>query len=256
PLAFRVKSGTLGEISSAEQLARGEAFVREVNGTEEKVVKAHVASGVRYDLLGKVAQATGLTRRTVAAILTRIREDTFANFAYHPEEFILKAAGIINEEKATAIIEHITYQPLEDVYETSIFTEAQAKGRLGANALPVEKSVFDYLIYDSENEKKFARELESEKDVAVYVKLPSAFFIDTPVGRYNPDWAIAFREGSVKHIYFVAETKGSMESMELRAVEQAKISCAKKHFRAISGDAVRYDVVDSYEALRQLVACP
>ena len=178
------------------------------------------------------------------------------NFAYHPEEFILKAAAIINEEKATAIIEHITYQPLEDVYETSIFTEAQAKGRLGANALPVEKSVFDYLIYDSENEREFARELESEKDVAVYVKLPSAFFIDTPVGHYNPDWAIAFREGSVKHIYFVAETKGSMESMELRAVEQAKISCAKKHFRAISGDAVRYDVVDSYEALRQLVACP
>lgn len=256
PLAFRVKSGTLGEISSADQLARGEAFVREVNGTEEKVVKAHAASGVRYDLLGKMAQATGLTRRTVAAILTRIREDTFANFAYHPEEFILKAAGIINEEKATAIIEHITYQPLEDVYETSIFTEAQAKGRLGANALPVEKSVFDYLIYDSENEKKFAHELESEKDVAVYVKLPSAFFIDTPVGHYNPDWAIAFREGSVKHIYFVAETKGSMESMELRAVEQAKISCAKKHFRAISGDDVRYDVVDSYEALRQLVACP
>ena len=256
PLAFRVKSGTLGEISSAEQLARGEAFVREVNGTEEKVVKAHAASGVRYDLLGKMAQATGLTRRTVAAILTRIREDTFANFAYHPEEFILKAAAIINEEKATAIIEHITYQPLEDVYETSIFTEAQAKGRLGANALPVEKSVFDYLIYDSENEREFARELESEKDVAVYVKLPSAFFIDTPVGHYNPDWAIAFREGSVKHIYFVAETKGSMESMELRAVEQAKISCAKKHFRAISGDAVRYDVVDSYEALRQLVACP
>lgn len=256
PLTFRVTSGTLGEISSAGQLARGEAFVREVNGTEERKLRAHAASGVRYDLLGKVAQATGLTRRTVAAILTRIREDTFAKFADHPEEFILKAAGIINEEKATAIIEHITYQPLEDVYETSIFTEAQAKGRLGANALPVEKSVFDYLIYDSENEKKFARELESEKDVAVYVKLPSAFFIDTPVGRYNPDWAIAFREGSVKHIYFIAETKGSMESMELRAVEQAKISCAKKHFRAISGDAVRYDVVDSYEALRQLVACP
>ena len=92
-------------------------------------------------------------------------------------------------------------------------------------------------------------ELDTSKDVAVYVKLPNSFYINTPVGKYNPDWAIAFYEGDIKHIYFVAETKGSMSSMQLRQIEESKIHCAKEHFKAISNDSVVYDVVDSYKSL-------
>ena len=86
-------------------------------------------------------------------------------------------------------------------------------------------------------------------DVALYAKLPNGFYISTPVGNYNPDWAIAFYEGKVKHIYFVAETKGSMSSMQLRLIEESKIHCAREHFKAISSDSVVYDVVDSYQSL-------
>ena len=98
-------------------------------------------------------------------------------------------------------------------------------------------------------ERDFAADLDTNKDVTVYVKLPEGFYISTPVGRYNPDWAIAFREGSVKHIYFVAETKGSANSMQLRPIEASKIHCAREHFKAVSNGEVVYDVVDSYTAL-------
>ena len=91
--------------------------------------------------------------------------------------------------------------------------------------------------------------MDTSADVAVYVKLPDSFYIATPVGKYNPDWAIAFYEGAVKHIYFVAETKGSMSSLQLRSIEESKIHCAREHFKAISNDNVVYDVIDSYQAL-------
>ena len=132
-----------------------------------------------------------------------------------------------------------------------IFTEPTIKGRLGANAMKVKSHLYDYIVYDSTNERDFAAELDTNKDVAVYVKLPNGFYISTPVGRYNPDWAIAFYEGSVKHVYFVAETKGSMSSMQLRPIEQSKIHCAREHFKAISGDKVVYDVVDCYKSLME-----
>lgn len=90
-------------------------------------------------------------------------------------------------------------------------------------------------------------------NVAVYVKLPNGFYISTPVGKYNPDWAIAFREGNVKHIYFVAETKGSMSSLQLRDIEKGKIHCAKEHFKAISNDKIVYDVINDYDALMKIV---
>ena len=113
----------------------------------------------------------------------------------------------------------------------------------------MNKHLYDHILYDSTNERAFANELEIRPEVAVYVKLPDGFYISTPVGRYNPDWAIAFYEGTVKHIYFVAETKGSMQSMQLRDIEKAKIHCAREHFKAISSKDVVYDVVDSYQAL-------
>ena len=115
--------------------------------------------------------------------------------------------------------------------------------------MPTEKNLYNYFIYDSEVEKKFGQELDSNAEVSVYVKLPKGFYINTPVGHYNPDWAIAFNEGSTKHIYFVAETKGSMDSLQLKSIEQAKIECAKRHFKEISSDSVTYDVIDNYQSL-------
>ncbi len=173
----------------------------------------------------------------------------FNQFKDNPEEFIIKAAGLINDEKATAIIEHITYDILNEHYDTDVFTEPTIKGRLGMNAMKVKKHLYDHIVYDSSNEQTFATELDTNTNVAVYVKLPNGFYISTPVGRYNPDWAIAFYEGTVKHIYFVAETKGSMSSMQLRLIEESKIHCAREHFKAISSGNVVHDVVDSYQTL-------
>ena len=161
--------------------------------------------------------------------------------------------GCINDEKATAIIEHITYDVLDEHYGMDVFTDPTIKGKLGVNAMKAKKHLYDHIVYDSSNERDFATDLDTNTDVAVYVKLPDGFYISTPVGHYNPDWAIAFYEGSVKHIYFVAETKGSMNSMQLRLIEESKIHCAREHFKAISNGNVVYDVVDSYTSLMEKV---
>ncbi len=147
----------------------------------------------------------------------------------------------------------ITYNVLDEHYDTDIFTEPTIKGKLGTNAMKAQRHLYDHIVYDSTNERDFATDLDTNTDVAVYVKLPDSFYIATPVGHYNPDWAIAFYEGTVKHIYFVAETKGSMSSMQLRLIEESKIHCAREHFKAISNGNVVYDVVDSYRTLLERV---
>ncbi|MCM1567072.1 MAG: DEAD/DEAH box helicase family protein [Dehalobacter sp.] len=244
---FKVETGTMTDIQSREQLQQGAAFVKE----ENEVYKAEFSSSnaVKYDLVGKVVAETGLTRKAVVSVLRGIDKVVFSQFANNPEEFIIKAAQIINEQKATTIIQHITYNKLDSVYETTIFTEPTLKGQLGVNAMAANKHLYDHILYDSTNEKIFAESVDTSNEVAVYVKLPNGFFISTPVGKYNPDWAIAFHEGKVKHVYFVAETKGSMSSMQLREIEKAKIHCAREHFKAISTSSVVYDVVDNYAAL-------
>ena len=196
---------------------------------------------------------TGLTRKAIIQILQGIQPAVFNQFKDNPEEFIIKAASLINDEKATAIIQHITYDVMDEKYDTDIFTDPAIKGRLGVNAMKAKRHLYDHVVYDSTNELEFATELDSNKDVAVYVKLPDGFYISTPVGHYNPDWAIAFYEDTVKHIYFVAETKGSMNSMQLRLIEESKIHCAREHFKAISNNEVVYDVVDSYKSLLDIV---
>lgn len=232
----------------------GEAFVKE-NSTKYDASEMST-SRVKYDLVGRLVAETGLTRKAIVQILTGIKKPVFEQFKNNPEEFILRAAAIINDEKATAIIQHITYDITGDKYGADIFADATIKGTLGVNAVKVKKHLYDYLVYDSAKERDLAAELDASSDVAVYVKLPNSFYISTPVGRYNPDWAIAFYEGSVKHIFFVAETKGTLDSLKLNHItptEQAKIDCAREHFKAISGDDVVYDVVDSYEALLERV---
>jgi type III restriction enzyme len=250
-IMVRVEKGILNEIKSKEDLQYGALMVKEE--TESYVIDTTVISSVKYDLIGKVVAETGLTRVAVVKILRGIEKDVFEQFRNNPEEFIIKAAAIINEQKATAIVQHIAYDKLESVYDTTIFTEPTMKGQLGVNAMAANKHLYDYIIYDSTNERNFAENIDAASEVAVYVKLPSGFYINTPVGKYNPDWAIAFHEGKVKHIYFVAETKGSMSSLQLRMVEEAKIHCAREHFKAISTDSIVYDVVDSYAALMDKV---
>lgn len=253
-LYFKVESGTMDDITSKEDLLSGNSFVRESAATYNADTKISVNRGVKYDLVGKLVDETGLTRKAIVGILKGISPLTFNQFKDNPEEFIIKAARLINEEKATAIIQHITYDVLDDRYdETELFTEPTIKGKLGVNAMKAKKHLYDHIIYDSTNERDFAELLDTDTSVAVYVKLPDGFYISTPVGRYNPDWAIAFYEGTVKHIYFVAETKGSMSSMQLRLIEKSKIHCAREHFRAISNGDVVYDVVDSYQSLLDLV---
>lgn len=204
-------------------------------------------------MIGKLVDETGLTRKAIIQILQGIQSTTFDQFKYNPEEFIIKAASLINDEKATAIIQHITYDVMDEKYGIDVFTDPTIKGKLGVNAMKANKHLYDHIVYDSTNEKEFAEELDTNTNVAVYAKLPDGFYISTPVGHYNPDWAIAFYEGSVKHIYFIAETKGSMDSMQLRLIEESKIHCAREHFKAISNSEVVYDVVDSYKALLDIV---
>ncbi|MDD3201726.1 MAG: restriction endonuclease subunit R, partial [Bacteroidales bacterium] len=156
------------------------------------------------------------------------------------------------------IIQHITYSKLDQCYDSTIFTDSEIKGRLGVNAIATQRHLFDHVIYDSKNEKDFAEDIDTQTDVAVYVKLPKAFYINTPVGKYNPDWAIAFEEGAVKHIYFIAETKGEANTLQfedanLQGVEKAKKKCAEEHFKTISTDKVKYGVVSSYKELYNIV---
>lgn len=249
---YTVSTGALDTIKSKEALLQGEGFKEQ--GSKNVVVSTSANANVKYDLIGKIVEETGLTRNTIVNILTGIRKDVFDQFKYNPEEFILKCGTLINEEKATAIVQHIAYNRLDATFGTEIFTEPFMKGKLGVNAIPADKHLYDYIIFDSPSiEKPFAEKLDKSEEVSVYVKLPKGFFISTPVGRYNPDWAIAFNKGEVKHVYFVAETKGSMSSLDLRLVEDAKIHCAREHFKTISSDNVRYDVVSSYQELMGLV---
>ena len=246
---FKVESGSMEEVKSKESLLEGSSFSKKKSEmySQDKQVRAN--SAVKYDLVGKLVEETSLTRKAIIAILTGIQPAVFNQFRENPEEFIIKASSLINDQKATAIIQHITYHVLDDRYDTDVFTEPTLKGRLGTNAMKADKHLYDHILYDSTNERDFAKDLDVDSHVAVYVKLPDGFYISTPVGRYNPDWAIAFYEGTVKHIYFVAETKGSMRSMQLRDIEKAKIHCAREHFKAISTGDVVYDVIDSYQAL-------
>jgi len=251
---FQVEAGAMEAIKSKEELLSGISFEKERSSTYKVQVTAN--SNVKYDLIGKLVDETGLTRKALVAILQGIRPGVFNQFKENPEEFIVRAAALINDEKATAIIEHITYDVLDDHYSMNIFTDPTIKGRLGVNAMKAKKHLYDHIVYDSTKERDFAADLDTNVDVAVYVKLPDGFYISTPVGRYNPDWAIAFYEGNVKHIYFVAETKGTMDTLKLNHItptEQAKINCAREHFKAISGENVMYDVVNSYRSLLEKV---
>ena len=234
---------------TADNIKAGDSFKGVKSNTT--VLKHFETSGVQYDLIGKIAEATVLTRRTVAEILKGIRRDKFGMYKHNPEEFIAKVSRLIKEQKANMIVEHISYDQLEGEYDSSIFTAE--KHTTIDKAFKAEKHIQPYVFTDGTADKsierKFAEDLDGASEVCVYAKLPKGFSIPTPVGNYSPDWAIAFNAGSVKHIFFIAETKGTMESLQLRPIEKAKISCARKLFNEISTDNVVYHDVDSYQSL-------
>ena len=248
-----VEGGSMENIHDKESLEAGVAMtqgnIRTIHLTEA------VGKGVTYDLIGQLVSATGLTRKTIVEILKGIKPATFSMFKMNPEEFIIKTARIINDCKALAVIQCIKYEKLNDEFSTDIFTENALRGKLGVNAIESVKSLYDLVVLDSMGtEKDFAESLEHEDDVVVYTKLPRGFYINTPMGKYNPDWAVAFREGSVKHVYFIAETKGTDDlPSDLRGTENSKIECARKHFEAISEKDVIFDVVKNYQKLYDVV---
>ena len=254
-MQYVVQSGQQRDSLEADDLSSGAGFNIGSTSTHTETVSA--GSRVKYDLLGEITEKTQLTRRTAAAILGGVTPSTFAKFKQNPEQFITEAARLINEQKATVIVESLAYDALEDRFETAIFTENQTKQDLTHAGDKLTKHIYDYVVTDSKVERSFVTELDTSKEVAVYAKLPRGFFIPTPVGNYNPDWAIAFTEGSVKHVYFVAETKGSLSTLQLKGVENAKIECARKFFASLNekhDDDVKYDVVTNYTELMQLVA--
>ncbi len=236
------------------QIDSGESF--QGPKTKSQVLERTSSGDIKYDLVGKISSGTILTRKTIVNILKGMDEVKLYMFKKNPEEFISKAIRLINEQKATMIVEHIKYNKTEGFYDASIFT-AEKNSQSFEKAFKSSKHIQDYVFTDGiaekSVEKKFAEDMDGAEEVCVYAKLPKGFSIPTPVGNYSPDWAIAFNEGTVKHIYFIAETKGTMESLQLRPIEQAKISCAKKLFNEISTDNVKYHDVDSYETLLSIV---
>jgi len=257
PLQYTIQHGEQAAAVTYDGIKGGNAF--ELKATETETNRNSIHSAVKYDLVGKLAEGTQLTRRTVAEVLKSINVAVFAQFKTNPESFIAEATRLINEQKATVIIEHLAYDPVEDKFDIDIFTAGQTKQDF-SNAVKTPKHhIYDFVLPDSGSkpERDFAEALEASAEVVVYAKLPRGFLIPTPVGDYNPDWAISFKEGAVKHIYFVAETKGSMSSMDLREIEKTKIKCARKFFdemnRRYAPENVKYDVVDSFGRLMEIV---
>lgn len=256
-LQYTTTVGSQKEAIDAYDVGSGRSF----GGVKTKTnaLKSSESSRVKYDLIGKIAAGTKLTRRTVAAILTGIQPQRFGMFGNNPEEFIARVIELIKEQKATMIVEHIAYNRIDGSFDSAIFTAEKVSQPI-EKAFKAEKAIQDYVFTDGyaadgqSTERRFAESLDSADEVVVYAKLPKGFAIPTPVGNYSPDWAIAFREGSVKHIYFVAETKGSMSSMQLKKIEQAKIDCAKRLFNEVSTSRVRYEAVSDYRKMLDAIA--
>lgn len=249
-LLYTISTSEQKNVIDRVDVQQGSSFLNKETRTE--VVRLNTQGGIKYDLIGKVSSLTDLKRKTVHEILTKISKDKFNLFQENPEEFITKTSALINNEKATLTIEHITYDEVDGSYDQSIFFESKKEVDF-RNAFKSKKHIKEFVFTDGASSKSiervFAEELDSSSEVSVYAKLPKSFYIPTPVGKYSPDWAIVFYDNGIKHIYFIAETKGSMDSLQLRRVEEYKIRCAKELFKKLEKDRLRYAKVDSYMEL-------
>lgn len=253
-LSYTVSGSTQKDEISLEALESKQAFGKVQ--TERLQANISVHSSVKYDLLGEIAEQTNLTRKTVARILQSINAAVFSQFKHNPEAFIRELSLIINQQQAQMLLQHLEYSLTEQRYEQN---DIFISNEVSRDALKLEKHVFEYAATDSKIEREFALALDGAKEVVVYAKLPNRFQIPTPFGAYNPDWAIAFDGNQVKQIYFVAETKGSVDTSQLREQEHNKIKSARKFFDELNkkqnayGTKVQYDVVDSFEQLREVL---
>lgn len=254
-LSYKLAEATQNDESTYEQVKAKEMFGKVTSKTE--VANISIQSQVTYDLIGNIADDTNLTRKTVARILKGINAAVFAQFKLNPEAFIREMSRIINEQQAKMVIQGLKYNPLDRTYPyNEIFVSNE---NIPLQSYKAERHIWDYVVTDSDNERKFVEELDGADEVVVYAKLPDSFQIPTPFGSYNPDWAIAFNKDKVRQIYFVAETKGSMSDSDLRETEKRKIESAKKFFVTLNeenqplGDAVQYSVIDSFGSLMKLV---
>lgn len=252
-LYFKVETGAVNKIKLKDEAADGEFFVKKQSVTYDSGKHIPVSTSVKYDLIGKLMEVTGLTRRAVIAILFGINKTVFEQFKDNPEEFIHRTAALINDEKASVIIQHITYNLLDKQYTTDIFTEPAIKGKMAVDAKEAVGHLVEHAICDSMDERSSFQEKETNRDITVYVKLPKSFYISTPVGDYTPDWAVTFYEGTVKHIFFVAETKGSMRSMQFQTMKAPRASYKPRHSCIIGDGTVLYDIAEGYQALLEKV---
>lgn len=254
-LQYTTTTGHQKTYMNEYEVERGASFGSEK--TKTRILRHVQTSKIQYDLVGKIASGTTLTRKTVVSVLKGLAIEKIYMFKNNPEEFISKTIKLINEQKAAMIVEHISYtESSEEPYDSAIFTAEKCSQSFNY-AFRAKKAVQDYVFTDGTAEqsveRRFVQKLDTADEVCVYAKLPKGFHIPTPVGNYSPDWAIAFYEGTVKHIFFIVETKGTMNSLELRPIEQAKVSCAQKLFESISTGNVKYGVVDSYDTLLNIV---
>ena len=223
----------------------------QITSRSTKKLDSDVYTNTTYDIIGEMVNTTNLKRTSVVSILKKINPNKFYLIRKNPEEFIAKCSKLINESKASLIINNIVYHKTEDRYDAkTVFTNSKESLR---QSDILKKHIYDYLISDSKVEKEFANALEASEEVTVYAKLPKGFFITTPVAKYSPDWAIVFDKNKVRHIYFVAETKGDESNMELKMIENLKIHCADEHFKEISNCEVKFAKISSYERMMDLV---
>jgi type III restriction enzyme len=245
---YEVKTGELQD-GTKKQMQDG-ALIKE-SGREYLKLKNDLYSSTVYDIVGEIEVHTNLTRKTIVNILKSIKEEKFLLLRKNPEEFIAKCSKLINDVKASLIINNIVYHKTEERYDSkTVFTNDKSALR---NSEQLKKHIYDFLTSDSRIESSFAMALENSTEVVVYAKLPKSFYIATPVANYSPDWAIVFDKDKVRYIYFVAETKGSDSDMDLREIEKLKIHCATEHFKEISGHIVKFEKVSSYEKLMEIV---
>lgn len=198
------------------------------------------------DLITYLQNETNLTRRTIVAIINKSgRLESFKN---NPQKFIEQSANIIKSQMRLFIVDGIKYQKIGDdqFYAQELFQQNELFGYLKDNMVKVEKSVFDHVVYDSDIELEFASAFERNEDIKLYAKLPGWFKIDTPLGGYNPDWAVLIEKDGKEKLYFVVETKSTLFSVERRPEENTKIKCGYAHFEAL-GDEVNFTVSNSMD---------
>jgi type III restriction enzyme len=187
------------------------------------------------DLLTDLQDQTQLTRRSIARILTN--SDRLDDFKRNPQQFIELAAEAINRAKRMALVDGIKYQRIgeQEYYAQELFAQEELTGYL-KQSLETKpgRSVYERVVYDSDVERGFAEQLENNEAVKLYAKLPGWFKVPTPLGGYNPDWAVLIEKDGAERLYLVVETKGSLFKDDLRGTEGGKIECGKAHFKALA----------------------